>query len=111
MFFIPISRQAFRPSAIQINRLARVTYHGKAESNVKPEDEFFLNTTFPDDFEASPLKPEVLQKDQDRQDSTKSTTQTASTDNKIRDSKPHENKGENMQGPDDAEREPNLDEM
>lgn len=77
-----LKHQLTRPSAFHITRLARTSVHGKAQSGSKGDDEctvhnhdhsilhndlyhlfaVFVNTTFPDDYEWSPLRPEDLQK-------------------------------------------------
>ncbi|KAJ5717118.1 hypothetical protein N7488_002764 [Penicillium malachiteum] len=63
MYSAIIKRQCLRPSAVRLNQLSRASVHGKAQSGgMKGDDDFFVTTTFPDDFEASPLKSELLQK-------------------------------------------------
>ncbi|KAJ5728948.1 uncharacterized protein N7483_003456 [Penicillium malachiteum] len=62
MYLAIIKRQCLRPSAVCFNQLSRASVHGKAQSGMKGDEDFFVTTTFPDDFEASPLKAELLQK-------------------------------------------------
>ncbi|KAJ5204441.1 uncharacterized protein N7498_005320 [Penicillium cinerascens] len=59
-----IKHQLTRPSAFHITRLARASVSGKTQSDVKGDEAFFVNTTFPDDYEGSPLRAEDLQKQQ-----------------------------------------------
>ncbi|KAJ5917598.1 hypothetical protein N7466_011152 [Penicillium verhagenii] len=57
-------RHLLRPSTAQVTQLARASVHNKAHSNMKPDEEFFVNTTFPDDFENSTmLRDELRQKE------------------------------------------------
>ncbi|KAJ5752982.1 hypothetical protein N7520_009899 [Penicillium odoratum] len=56
-------RHLLRPSAFQIGQLARASVHGKAHTDMKADEKFFINTTFPDDFENSDLMPELLRRE------------------------------------------------
>lgn len=81
MFSTLIKHQFPRASTFQITRLSRAGVHAKTPPNIKAHEEcalylsqhnlykqltsdltVYVATTFPDDFEASPLKPEDLQK-------------------------------------------------
>ncbi|CAI7650734.1 hypothetical protein N7533_009476 [Penicillium manginii] len=62
MYSTLIKRQLTRPSAVRISRLAQASIHEKHFPNVKGNEEFFINTTFPDDYEGSPLKPDLDKK-------------------------------------------------
>ncbi|KAJ5166883.1 uncharacterized protein N7482_005664 [Penicillium canariense] len=62
MYAALIKHQVIRPSALHITKFARASVSGKTHPNTKGNEEFFLNTTFPDDFESTPLNPEALEK-------------------------------------------------
>jgi len=54
-----IKRQLTRRPAFHITRLAQASLHEKSQPNSKANEEFFVNTTFPDDYDDSPLKPDL----------------------------------------------------
>ncbi|CAI7637418.1 unnamed protein product [Penicillium discolor] len=56
-----VKRYFVRSSAPCIPRLARAV-HGNAQPENKGDKKFNVGATFPDDFEDSPLKSEILQK-------------------------------------------------
>ncbi|CAI7648213.1 unnamed protein product [Penicillium palitans] len=56
-----VKRYFVRSSAPCIPRLARAV-HGNAQSENKDDKKFNIGATFPDDFEDSPLKSDILQK-------------------------------------------------
>ena len=85
-----LKHQLTRPSAFHITRLAQTSVHGKAQSGMKGDDEctlqdhdhsillhdlyhlfaVYVNTTFPDDYEGSPLRPEDIQKQEAMKEQT-----------------------------------------
>ncbi|KAJ5500967.1 hypothetical protein N7527_012088 [Penicillium freii] len=62
MEFALVKRYIVRSSTPYIPRLARASVHGSAQSENKDDKKFNVGATFPDDFEDSPLKSEILQK-------------------------------------------------
>ncbi|KAJ5871143.1 uncharacterized protein N7529_003496 [Penicillium soppii] len=57
-----VKRLLVRSSTPCIPRLTRASVHGNAQSENKGDQKFNVGATFPDDFEDSPLKSEILQK-------------------------------------------------
>ncbi|KAJ5392855.1 hypothetical protein N7465_011829 [Penicillium sp. CMV-2018d] len=57
-----VKRYIVRSSTSYIPRLARASVHGSAQSENKDDKKFNVGATFPDDFEDSPLKSQILQK-------------------------------------------------
>ncbi|CEO58893.1 hypothetical protein PMG11_03588 [Penicillium brasilianum] len=55
-----IKHQIVKPSAFHITRLARASVSGKTQPSSKGNEEFFVTTTFPDDFEST-FKSDMLQ--------------------------------------------------
>ncbi|KAJ5359007.1 uncharacterized protein N7496_011420 [Penicillium cataractarum] len=55
-----IKHQIVKPSAFHITRLARASVSNKTHSSSKGNEEFFVTTTFPDDYESS-LNSDILQ--------------------------------------------------
>ncbi|KAJ5291371.1 hypothetical protein N7478_000622 [Penicillium angulare] len=53
MFPAVIRHQLLKPSVTSVNQLARASVHGKAHTDMKGTEDFYVNTTFPDDYEAS----------------------------------------------------------
>ncbi|KAJ5985615.1 hypothetical protein N7499_008097 [Penicillium canescens] len=63
MEYALIKRYLARSSAPYLPRLTRASVHGKAESQPKGNDEpVNVGASFPDDFEDSPLKSEILKR-------------------------------------------------
>ncbi|KAJ5664072.1 hypothetical protein N7507_004803 [Penicillium longicatenatum] len=54
-------RHLLRPSAVRIAQLSRASVHHKVHADPKAEEQFFVNTTFPDDFENSSLLKQELE--------------------------------------------------
>ncbi|KAJ5127114.1 hypothetical protein N7448_007893 [Penicillium atrosanguineum] len=114
-----LKHQLTRPSAFHITRLARASVHGKAQSGMKGDDEFFVNTTFPDDYEGSPLRPEDIQKKEAMKEQTAaekmSTTAAHKADiyESIFPPKPNKapKRKDSNKSPENFEQEPGLDEM
>ncbi|KAJ5082585.1 hypothetical protein N7532_011628 [Penicillium argentinense] len=70
MYRALIKHQLTRPSAFHITRLARASVSEKARPDTKGNEEcmlsfslseIFVTTTFPDDYESSPLQPDLLE--------------------------------------------------
>ncbi|KAJ6120591.1 hypothetical protein N7523_004871 [Penicillium sp. IBT 18751x] len=114
-----LKHQLTRPSAFHITRLARTSVHGKAQSGMKGNDEFFVNTTFPDDYEGSPLRPEDIQKMEALKEQTAAEKQATTAAHKadIYESlfPPNPDKAsktkKSINTPKNFEQEPGLDEM
>ncbi|KAJ5450120.1 uncharacterized protein N7458_006569 [Penicillium daleae] len=56
-----IKHQIVKPSAFHITRLARASVSGKTQSSTKGNEEFYVATTFPDDFDSSSLKSNIVE--------------------------------------------------
>lgn len=56
-----IKRQLLKPSAFRVTRVAQASLHEKSQP-VKGNEEFFVTTTFPDDYEGSRLKSDIDKK-------------------------------------------------
>ncbi|KAJ5097307.1 hypothetical protein N7456_008028 [Penicillium angulare] len=64
MFPAVIRHQLLKPSVASVNQLARASVHGKAHTDMKSTEDFYVTTTFPDDYEASSsaLNAELLKR-------------------------------------------------
>ncbi|CAL5870541.1 uncharacterized protein PFLUO_LOCUS4780 [Penicillium psychrofluorescens] len=55
-----VIRQTIKPSGLHITKLARASYADKIQHTpTSGADEDFVHASFPDDFESSPLKPDL----------------------------------------------------
>ncbi|KAJ5554154.1 hypothetical protein N7513_004113 [Penicillium frequentans] len=61
MYAVLAKRHLLRPSTARIIQLSQASVHNKATTYTKVEEEFFVNTTFPDDFENSSLLKQELE--------------------------------------------------
>ncbi|KAJ5883664.1 uncharacterized protein N7473_010550 [Penicillium subrubescens] len=55
-----LKHQIVKPSAFHITRIARASVSGKTQPSAKGSEEFFVTTTFPDDFEST-MKSDLFQ--------------------------------------------------
>ncbi|KAJ5619918.1 hypothetical protein N7510_003902 [Penicillium lagena] len=106
-------RQTIKPSGLHITRLARASFADKVQSRTPPSggDEYFVTTTFPDDFESSPLKPDA-QGTKTNVKGFKEAMHEASAQAKQAQSPAAQRaKSEKDKLPSEMEKEPELDEM
>ncbi|KAJ5771105.1 uncharacterized protein N7511_003156 [Penicillium nucicola] len=107
-----IKRYITRSSASYLPRLSRASVQTKAEPPNKAEDALNVGASFPDDFEDSPLKSEILKR-RNKNPGVEESYHPTMEDiyDSVRGKNPADRKQPAKPAPKDPEREPELDEM